>query len=454
VRSAWSLLASIVVLGGLVGYIYFVDSKKPAAGADTKEKVFANVAADTIDALEFKSADGQTSKVEKTGDQWKLVEPVQADADAGEVSAVTNAIATLDIDRVVDENPKDLKTYGLDPARVDVAFRVKGQKDARHLLVGDKTTTGGDLYARLPNQKRVFLINSYNDTTFNKNTFALRDKKILKVEADKVDGLEIHDGANVFQFARSGTDWKIVKPIAARADYGQLQGIVERLTTAQMQSIVSDTDTDLKKYGLDKPATTITITTGGTQTALLLGNTENAVIYAKNSTRPMIFTVAPTVKTDAVKEIGDYRRKDLFDARSFTANRVELHRGADTITLTKKTENGKDTWTKADGKAADTMKVDALLSQLTALRAQSFEPMPNPALKSPALVATITYDQNKTETVSLVKSGTDAFAARSDEPGDAKLEMGSADHRRGEAARRSGSVSCNSKFKRQNANTA
>src|SRR5690242_7324816 len=228
-RGLRSTLVLLAILAGLVGYIYFVDSKKPAAGADTKEKVFTGVAADSIEAVEFKSADGQTSKVEKAGDQWKLVDPVQADADAAEVSAVANAIATLDVDRVLDENPKDLKTYGLDPARIDIGFRVKGQKEARHLLVGDKTTTGGDLYARLPNQKRVFLINSYNDTTFNKNTFALRDKKILKVEADKVDGLEIRDGSNDFQFARNGTEWKIAKPIAARADYGQLQGIVERL---------------------------------------------------------------------------------------------------------------------------------------------------------------------------------------------------------------------------------
>ena len=202
-RGLRSTLVLLAILAGLVGYIYFVDSKKPATGTDTKKKVFTGVTADSIDAIEFKSADGQTSKVEKAGDQWKLVDPVQADADAAEVSAVTNAIATLDVDRVLDENPKDLKTYGLDPARIDIGFRVKGQKDARHLLVGEKTATGGDLYARLPNQKRVFLISSYNDTTFNKNTFALRDKKIVKVERDKVDGLEIQDGSSVFQFARS-----------------------------------------------------------------------------------------------------------------------------------------------------------------------------------------------------------------------------------------------------------
>lgn len=425
-RGLRSTLVLVVVLVGLVAYIYFIDSKKPAAGTDTKQKVFTNVTADSIDELQFKSEDGQVSKVDKMGDQWKLVEPVQADADSTEIASVTGALASLDINRVVDENATNLKEYGLDPPRVDVGFRVKGQKDLRHLLVGQKTATGNDMYARLPDQKRVFLIASFNDTTFNKNTFALRDKKILKIDRDKVDGIELADGSSMFQFARTGMDWKIVKPIAARADYGQLQGIIERLATAQMQSLVSDSDTDLKKYGLDKPSSSITLTEAGKPTTLTLGKTENAVVYAKDSTRPMIFTVAPTIKSDVIKDLGDYRRKDIFDSRSFTANRVELHRGAETVTFEKKTQNGKDTWQKTDGKAADTMKVEDLLSKLTALRAQSFDPAANSALKTPALSATVTYDQNKMETVTFAKSGNDTLAARADEPGTAKLEMGSA----------------------------
>src|SRR5215217_4407117 len=117
-----------------------------------------------------------------------------------------STLVLLDVNRVVDENPSNLKEYGLDPARVEVSFRAKGQKDFKKLLVGERTPTGNDLYARLPDQKRVFLINSYNDSTFNKNTFALREKKILKVDREKTDGLELSDGTMTFQFARQGTD--------------------------------------------------------------------------------------------------------------------------------------------------------------------------------------------------------------------------------------------------------
>jgi hypothetical protein len=420
-RGLRSTLILLVVLAGLVGYIYY-DSKKPAASTDTKQKAFSGVTADAIEELQIKAADGETSRVQKTGDQWKLADPVNADADGNEVSSVTTSLASLDINRVVDENPSNLKEYGLDPPRVEVSFRAKGQKDFKKLLVGERTPTGNDLYAKLPNEKRVFLVNSFNDSTFNKNTFALREKKILKIDREKVDGLEVSEGTNSFQFTKSGTDWKIVKPIMARAEFGQLEGIVERLSTAQMQALTADSTDDLKKYGLDKPTATMTLSLGGMKTTLTLGKTENAVVFAKDSTRPAIFTVAPTIKTDVIKTLSDYRRKDMFDGRSFNANKVEIHRGAEAVTLEKTTKDGKDTWKKADGKDADTSKVEDLLGKLTALRAQSFESASNAALKSPAMVVTLTYDKTKMETVTFGKAGNDVFGARGDETGTAKLD--------------------------------
>jgi hypothetical protein len=416
-----STLILLVVLAGLVGYIYY-DSKKAPASTDTKEKAFAGVTADAVEELQIKAADGDVSHVQKTGDQWQLVDPVKADADSNEFTSVTTSLASLDINRVIDENPSNLKEYGLDPARIEVSFRAKGQKDFKKLLVGERTPTGNDLYARLPDQKRVFLINSFNDSTFNKNTFALREKKILKIDREKVDGLEVSDGTNSFQFAKSGTNWTIVKPIMARGEFGQLEGIVERLATAQMQALTTDSSNDLKQYGLDKPTATMTLSASGMKTTLTLGKTENAVVFAKDSTRPMIFTVAPTLKGDVIKTLSDYRRKDMFDGRSFNANKVEIHRGPDVVTLEKTTKDGKDIWKKADGKDADTSKVEDLLGKLTALRAQSFEPAANAALKSPAMTVTLTYDKTKTETVTFAKTGSDVVGARGDEQGTAKLE--------------------------------
>jgi hypothetical protein len=423
-RGLRSTLLLLVVLAGLVGYIYY-DRQQPVGGQDEREKAFAAVTADDIEEIDITAEGGERSRLRKTDGRWTIVEPVKADADEGEVSTIVSSLADVSIERVVNENPPDAKRFALDPPRIEVSFRAKGDKEARRLLIGDKTPTGGELYAKTPDKPRVFLVSSFLDSTFNKNTFALRDKRILKIERDKVETVELSSGATAFQFAKSGTEWTIVKPIAARGDFGTIEGIVERLSSAEMQGLVAAeaAEGDLQKYGLDKPSATLAVGSGSSRATLLLGRTENALVYAKDTSRPQIFTVAPTLKTDTFKELSDFRRKDLFDARPFTANRIELRRGSDTLTFEKtKGKDDMEVWRNAAGADVDAAKVQDLLGTITALRAESYETSAHPSLKTPALTVTVRFDEGKTETVTFGRSGGDVFASRADEPGAAKLD--------------------------------
>ena len=96
------------------------------------------------------------------------------------------------VDRVVDENPPDLKEYGLAQPRIEVAFKSGGQQHT--LLIGQKTPPGTDLYAKRADDKKVFLIPSHLESTFNKGTFDFRDKAVMKVDRDKLDALEFTAG--------------------------------------------------------------------------------------------------------------------------------------------------------------------------------------------------------------------------------------------------------------------
>ena len=222
-RGLRSTLALIGVLCALVGYIYYLNKGEPP-GSETKEKAFAALKADDIDDVQIKLADGQASHMQKSDGAWKITAPEAAPADQGELSSIASSLASLDIQRVVDENAGDLKQYGLDPAKVEVEFRAKGDKAARRIQFGEKTPTGGDLYARFPDQKRVFLVPSFTDSTFNKNTFALRDKTIIKIDRDKIDHIDIVGDKRSVSLAKSGNEWQIVAPIMARADIGRSKG--------------------------------------------------------------------------------------------------------------------------------------------------------------------------------------------------------------------------------------
>ena len=416
-----STILLAVVLGGLAGYIYFVDANRDPAAADAKPKAFVELSADGIEELQIRNDSDETARVRLVDENWQLVEPTAADADSGVVSTVTSNLASLEVQRVVDENPADLAQYGLDPARIDVAFRLKDQQDFQRLLVGEKTPTGGDLFAKRPDETRVFLISSFLDLIFNKTAFDLRDKVVLKFDRAGANGIEIVRDSTRIQLTRTGTDWRIVTPIAARADYATVEGLITRLSSTHMQQIVAPEAGDLRAHGLDRPSITATVTSGTSKVTLLIGRDDEEGRLAKNADRPEVFTVEESLLTDLAKDVPDYRRKDMFDARSFTAIRVEIHRGDETLVF-EKNGDGEEAWQDAEGQNLDTDLVEDLLTKFSNLRAQSFEAATHASLEMPAVTVTIRFDTDKTETVTFGRSAIDVFAGRADEPGSARVD--------------------------------
>jgi hypothetical protein len=418
-----STIVLLVVLAGLGGYIYFVDANRDPAALDAKPKAFVDVSSDDIEELALRSDGGETSRVRRVGERWQLVEPTSADADDGVVSTVTTNLASLEIQRVVDEQPTDLSQYGLDPARLDVAFRLEGEEDFVRLLVGEQTPTGGDLFARRPDETRVFLISSFLDSIFNKTPFDLRDKAVLKFERDTADAVELAGNSTRLQFAKEGATWRIVEPIAARADYAAVESLITSLSSTHMQRIVVPETGDPRAYGLDQPAMTATVSGGDSTATLLIGNQDATGRFAQDTGRPEVFAVDESLLADLSKGVSDYRRKDIFDARTFTATRVDTRRGDETLTLERAGTDSDAVWRDASGQEVDDTVVDSLLMALSSLRAEGFEETPGTAPAPPALTVTVAFDSDHTETVTFVRSASDVFAARSDEPGTARIDV-------------------------------
>jgi hypothetical protein len=427
-----STIALIVLLAGLGAYIYFVTWKTPEGGGDTgkkTDKVFAGVQADKIEEIRISTSGGDATTVKKDNATWQVVQPVAAKADETEVSGITSALATTDIVRVIDENPSSLTDYGLSNPRIEVDFKVAGDKDYRKLLIGEKSPTGSDLFAKRNDEKRVFLIPAFQESTFNKDTFALRDKVVLKFDRDKVDGVEVDAAGKTLVMAKDGADWKIRKPLETRADYGSVEGLIGRVQTVQMKSIAADqaAPADLKKYGLEKPAATVNINAGSARATLLIGGkATDTTVYARDASKPAVVTIESALMDDLKKGADDYRRKDLFEFRAYNANRVELIRGKDVVVFERvkgQGENAQDKWRRVSPNAgdADRDKVDAMLAKLANMRATSF--VDGKGALSPSLEVHVKFDDGKKEErVTFVKDGADVLVLRPGEPGAAKTD--------------------------------
>jgi hypothetical protein len=412
----------LVVAAGLGGYLYY-DSKREPGSGNKQEKVFADAKSDKIDQVTVKSVSGDRTTVQKQAGGWQVTQPAAVGADEAELSGITSNLASLEVQRVVDDQPADVKQYGLDPARIEVTFKQDG-KD-RTLLLGQKTPTGSDIYAKVPDKPRVFLVSSYLESTFNKSSFDLRDKTILKIEREKVDRMEIETADRTLKVAKQGAEWRITSPVEARADFGAVEGIIGRLNTTPMKSVVAADAANLAEYGLDKPAATVRVTSGSAQAGLAIGKSAgDGVVYAKDVSRPVIFTVESALFDEMKKPAADFRVKDLFDSRSFNTTRLEIVRSGQTITLER--EKGKEGWKQITPapKPADGTKVDALLTALTSARATSFvDTIAGTGLESPELTVGVAYEDGlKHEKVAFSRKGSDVYARREGDAAAAKID--------------------------------
>jgi hypothetical protein len=152
-------------------------------------------------------------------------------------------------------------------------------------------------------------------------------------------------------------------------------------------------------------------------------------VYARDVSRPVVFTVETAFADELKKPAIDFRRKDLFDFRSFNANRIQIVRDGKTSSFEKTKETDKDKtratkWQETGPQKRDvnTDKFDTFLSRLSNLRATSFDGTAGTG--NPVAEILVSYDDGKKEDrVTLSKSGTSAFGVRAGEPGVARLEV-------------------------------
>jgi Domain of unknown function (DUF4340) len=422
-RGLRTFLGLLVILVAIGAYLYFVESKRtPGDEGPKKEKVF-NVEADKIEEIAIKSESGEQTTLRKSGSEWQIVSPAPASPDSTEVSGLTSSLSSLEMQSVVEENPADLKEYGLAEPRVEVRFKAGGQEQV--LQIGQKTPPGSDFYAKRANDKKVFLIASYLDSTFNKKTFELRDKSAVRVDRDKLDALEIVTPERALRFAKANNEWQMTAPTPGRADFSAVDGLAGRLAGLQMKSIVDGEQKDSKKLGLDKPAATVRLGTGSSQATLLVGaKAEEGSVYARDASRPAVFTVDASLLEDFRKDPFEYRQKDLFDARSFNSTRLEIVHAGVTYAFEKTKSKNKEgqeeeKWRQSSPQARDVdqAKVEALLSATTGAQATGVAgPAAKAAIEKPELSVAIKYDDGKKEDrVTFGRGGVSAFASRAGE---------------------------------------
>jgi uncharacterized protein DUF4340 len=306
------LIVAVVILAGLGGVLYWSQNRKPpeetAATPASATPVILKVNAADVTQIAIKQKQSDPVTLQKAdANKWQITEPKPYRADQETVASMLSTLSGLSADRVVEDKASDRKQYGLDPAAVELDITGKSQ-GTRQLLLGDDTPAGGDAYAALAGDPRVFTVSSYNKTSLAKSLNELRDKSLLTVNPDKVSHVALVRKGQEIEFGRTKDGWQILKPRSSPADSTAVNDLVRSLTSATMQLSASGTSDPAVEFARATPVATAKLTGDtGVQTLEVRKNKDD--YYAKSSTVDGVFKVDSSLGTALDKKMDDFQKK-------------------------------------------------------------------------------------------------------------------------------------------------
>ncbi len=408
------LLAAVIVLAALGGAAWWSEKKEKAdaakPAADTTPKILT-VPEDQFQQIDLVKKAGDTTELSKADGKWKIVQPKPLAADSDAVKSLVTSLSSVASDRLIDEKPTDLSSYGLTTPSEEVKIKRKDGK-VQTLLIGDDTPTGAGTFAKLEGDPRVFTIATYVKSGLDKTSKDLRDRRLLTFNSDKLTRVDLTAKGQALEFGKNNqNEWQILKPRPLRADGLQVDELVRKLRDVKMD--LSGTDADAKKAvagfstGTRVALATVTDANGNQEIEVRKDKDKN--YYAKSSAVEGIYKVISDFGEGLDKGLDDFRNKKLFDFSWNDPTKLEIRNGAAQVTYQK----SGDKW-MSGSKQMDAPSIQAVVDKLRDLTSTKLSDSGN---GTAILEATVTSNDGKrVEKVSIWKQADKYYAKREGEP--------------------------------------
>ena len=381
-RSTAVLLIVAIIFGG---YLYFRE-RGPAAGVG--KTVLLRTDPDSVKQVSISQPNSQLSLI-KVGETWMVknkTESVPADPDG--VKSLLDNLQLVQSGSVVTK-PGKLSEYGLNDAHNYIAV------DATAIYFGNSPSFDKNqvyVQVRSGNNKTIALLpTTLRDDALK--TFAnWRDKAAIRFDNTKVSQLQINAPNITATFVpkkdKDTTNWKISKPVIAKANAGTVESFLSSLSNAQATDFLDDNPTDLKKWGLTNPQAAVQISTPNGIEELKVGKTVTDGVAAQNSVSNAVFVLPSSIYDLINRNLSDWRDKDLLSLNTGKVTQMQITARGKTVTLDLSSAN----WTASNSKLDKTLINNAasdLLVGMQNLQAQNFidapKSMANYGLDHPSL---------------------------------------------------------------------
>ncbi len=336
----------LAVALALFSYIYFFDAKFHST-KQQQRLARQPLSFELQDVQQIQLRRGEETIIFRhTDGSWMLEAPVVG---AAESQAVTDLLLNLRSARVLrtismrdvpaQKQESYLSEWGLKSPALSVQWKTADKQF--ELWIGRKTPSEDAMWVRLKNdpQADVYVLDAAILPALEKKLVEWRSRALYQKSFRMIEQLTVEQAAvenraqQSWEFSREKmrAEWKMQKPMVARADREQVQGWLQELCELQIDEFAADAPTNPGLYGLITPAYQIGLADSnrGAPRTLLIGAAapqKPGFIYAKWQNQPSIFTLPREPLLALLKRLPELRDHRVVFFEPLRLNRIRLER--------------------------------------------------------------------------------------------------------------------------------
>jgi hypothetical protein len=381
------ILLVVVALIGLFIIIYERNLPTTGEQKERQGRVLAQYDRENVTRVSIESEGRAIVLVRGQGDApWRLVSPIEAEADAALVDGLLSDLEFMGSDRKVeDATSAQRKSFGLVSPSVQVEITQDG-KPLRFVL-GARAEAGG-YYLAIDGDDTVHVVDETAVESLLKKPGEYREKRLLGSSGGSVEGIRItyQDGTTVRLDGGSGK-WSLSvgDGPAERASQKAATAVSRSLSTLRSLEFIEDgvDEKDWGKKGFSSTPPTVHFETEeGSSGTLIFGESceashEDAAVKALLSPGGTLMCVGLAARDTIMTPLSDLRLTSPIEVSPFEVGSIESRIGSNvTLRLERDDQQGWIITAPGENRQAEPSAVEAYLDLLNASKTRSYAPLP------------------------------------------------------------------------------
>jgi hypothetical protein len=272
------------------GSLVFLLSSDTAAtlGADVVSLKLLGFDADEVKRV-LREAGPDMLVIARDGGKWGFPGKTGLRVEEKKVNEIVDTLSSLEAESVLRYSGGDLKALGLAPPALKLTVELGGDS----LTVNLGRLPDGRTSAMLPGDRSVFLLAEKTMEKIDRSAPELVAYRFTSFATGEVTGISLERGGEKIAVEKKDRRWQMITPAGQNASHIKFFRLLADLSKLRGQKVVEFQAQDLKKYGLDPPAFSVTaVTKEGSQTVCVGKKTKEGV-YACRKGESCVFLVKP-----------------------------------------------------------------------------------------------------------------------------------------------------------------